>query len=133
MIKILRLSDSGIEIIATIEETSPEEFQLKDPMRLGFVTGQSGKMYLQLFQLLPLSIYKDRDVVLPKNQIMYIAEPSEMMLEYYVEQIQKLDAAIKEFPGRNFAEFQSLQSMQNDIDGVEEVIPSPTTPSKKFN
>jgi hypothetical protein len=136
---------NNVEIVANFEMIGPDQgssglqVRLHNPMRFGFIQAPSGQHYLQLGQWNPLSVYKFRHVDVDVRDILYTADPSSPLLEYYQDVVHTWDEMIAANPDREFAKVKTVKDMMQDMGehfDSEDVYPSDDEPDdskKKMN
>lgn len=127
-IRIIRLK-YGPELIGQKSfADSDGNIYYKDIMKLGMVQGDNGMQFLHLVPWCPLSIYFDRVIPLNFRDILFEATPSNSLLKYYTDTIQKLDDTIKNHPD-GFSKIMTWTDILKELENETSEGKEPTKPS----
>jgi len=91
-IKILRLK-TGEEIIGYVSEIDDMKVNVRYPMAVDIMS-LKGVQSFTISSWLPHQMYKNNDINLWTNDIMFVADATDEFLEYYFKMVDKLEKYI---------------------------------------
>lgn len=116
-IKIVRFKN-GEDVIGYVLQIDDTEIGIKDPLRIDILPNYKlGKSSIVMQSWLPYQITNHNEVNIHMENILFIYEPTEAFVEYYMEMVDKLQ---KISSLNNILEV--INSMKDDLSEEDELI-----------
>ena len=111
-VKLIRLV-SGEDILCNIVEEDYETLFIENPLMIS-LKFKNKESSISMGHWLPIEILKDNRVCLTKNNIICLMEPSDSLIEYYLNMMEKMYAAM--------IALEKSKNLEEDLDNMNDVM-----------
>jgi hypothetical protein len=115
-VKIIRLK-TGEDIIGYVYDISDSKFTINNPMLIDVdIDMKSSQQAFVIKSWMPHQLYKNKEVSIWTNDILFISEPSDVFVEYYEKMIKKIEQYIIAEQFMDEMEDDELYLAMNELD-----------------